>query len=289
MQCQLTGGVVAKRYMLEGDRRSLLISPGKRVLSGIRNGGFSIQHFIHTIRRGRGLGENNNQIRDYNQRQQNLGHIIDKSNNFPLGQPSRINMDAACPQNGNNCGVDHQRCHRSQPCGDAGDTDCRRCEILRSGIKAPLLTSALGKGADHADAGQVLAEHKRQMIQLLLVFAVERRAACDDEIQNHTKYRSRREQNQREPEIENHGHDNRTDTDERSADDQTDQHCHSELQLVHIIRDPVDQRRRPKGIQLGIGERRDMLEHLIAQGSAEALRSPGGIILAHHGTAEAKQ
>ncbi|MNW60393.1 hypothetical protein D3C74_383740 [compost metagenome] len=120
------------------------------------------------------------------------------------------------------------------------------------------------------------------MIQLLLVFAVERGAAGDDEVQNHPENWRCCKQNERQPEIQNHRHDDCSNTDKRRPDDQPDQHSHRQLQLVHVIRDPVDQRRGPEDVQLRIRQRGDMLEHLVAQRSTEALGCTGRIILADH-------
>ncbi|MNI53548.1 hypothetical protein D3C73_1083920 [compost metagenome] len=160
--------------MVKRNRRFILIFNGAGGILLIRNRGGYRQHFINPVGRGRSLGEQDNQIGDDDQSQQNLGDVIDKSDNLPLGEASGVNVHAPSPQDSNNRCIHDQRCYRTEPGRDTSDTDRRSGQIVRSSLEPLLFPARLGKGTDNADTGQILAEHERQMIQLLLINAVER-------------------------------------------------------------------------------------------------------------------
>ncbi|MNC23344.1 hypothetical protein D3C75_713660 [compost metagenome] len=150
-------------------------------------------------------------------------------------------MKAAYPEDQDNGAVDHQGSGGIQQSGDAAHMDGGAGEILGGLLKPLLLLSSFGKGADDPDARQIFAEHGTHPVQLALVAAVQGSRAADNKVQNHADDRSRHQQDQGQPQIQNHRHDNGADADKRRADHQPDQHGDSQLQLVHITGQAVDQ------------------------------------------------
>ena len=247
------GGVLRRRNSRPGD------------------GGIGFQHLQHPAGRGVGLGEGNDQIRYHDQGQQNLVDIVYKGDDLAGGHAPGLHPYPAEPDDGEDSGVHDQLRRGIQERREPADPD-RRIPMLVGGAgEPPLLPFCAGEGADHPHAGQVFPQHQRQAVQPPLHQPMQLNRRPHHQRDNQNEQRNRHDDYQRQPPVNGQRHDHPADAEEGGADHQADQHGHRVLELIDVVRHPVNQGRRSEAVQLRVGEGGYLPEHRVPHPGAEAL------------------
>ena len=143
----------------------------------------------------------------------------------------------------------------------------------------------LTEGPDYPDAGEVFPGGPQEPVQGLLGFG-EKRNALDHNAQHHSaKDGNGHHENQGAAHINGEGHDHGAKHHEGGPEQQAQGQVETGLDLVHVAGHPGNQGVRAQGVQLGIGQRLDVVEQGLAQAGGKAHGTFGSVPLGGKGEA----
>ena len=168
--------------------------------------------------------------------------------------------------------VQHQHHQREQQdeelphaLADAGDVAVGVLEALGLSLLAH-------EGADDPDAGELLTHHPVDGVELVLVGAEQGQHPAHDEAHRHEQDRHRHPDQPRQARGARDRHDDAAHRHERRRHQHRGTHHHQHLDLLDVVGVAGDERARPEGGDLPLGEAADPLEDLAAQVPAHAHR-----------------
>ena len=218
-------------------------------LSAVLHAGLRIENLVDPSSGSSSLGKHNHQVRHHHQGQQDLIHVVDKSNHFALGHAAGIDTNAAKPKDNNNTKVQNQKTEGRKDSVQLADVDGVPCKVIAGLIEPFLLCVLLAEGTNHTSTGKVLPGNQAYTVRLLLNGLEERHGLAHDQIQHQCHQRNDGQEHQRQGQVNAHGHDHCTNYQERRTNHQTNQHGHSGLHLVNVRGHTGDQGRRTEAIQ----------------------------------------
>ena len=116
--------------------------------------------------------------------------------------------------------------------------------------EACLLVTGAHERAHHPDAGEVLAQHPVQTVDLELHRAEERHGTPQHEPDDHEHQRHDDEQQTRQPHVLAQRHDHAADHRDRRGHEEEQAHDDERLHLLDVVGGARDQRRRPEVVDL---------------------------------------
>ena len=281
-----TGAVVGESYVVKrhswGSRVCIQLCGGR-----VRHRGMRVQNFVHAHAAGQGAGHRDDQVRQAQQVGQDLGHIVDKRDDLTLGQGTVIDLVAAAQQQGNDGQVDDQV---GQGIHQRRDAACHRldaAQVVVSLHKGSQFICLAGEGPHHTGAHIVFTGQQGDLIQTILGLVVDGHRGAHDEINNQRNNNRCCNKQQGQPRADGVRHDQRTDHDERAAQQQAQRQVDTVLHLVDVAGHAGDQRRGADAVQFAVAQRVDMAEQVLAQCSAKAQRRLGGEVLGRQAAGQA--
>ena len=135
---------------------------------GVLHAGLNGQDPRDTVRAGERLGHIDDQVRELDEFNQNLRHVVDKRNQFTLRDNPVVHLDRADPDEHQRRQVDDRIGERVHECRDLAHKQLQACQFPVFRMEARNLFLFLIEGADHAGAGQVFARNAQRPIQFSL-------------------------------------------------------------------------------------------------------------------------
>ncbi len=270
-QARCTGILVGEGDVLKLSRLGSVVH-SQLCRAGILHRRVGVQNLIDAHAAGQCAGDRNDQIRQTQQAQQNLAHIVDKGNDLALRQLTGIDLYTAAQQQRHNSQVDDeigQRVHQRR------NTACRKLQLFQVVIclhKGGQLVRLAGKGTHHARADVVFARQQRHTVQAVLGLMVDGHGHAHDGPYNKRHHNRNADEKQRQLRTDGERHNKRADHDERRAQQQTQRQVDAVLYLVDVARHAGDKRRGADAVQLAVAQRANMAEQVLAQCRAKAQR-----------------
>ena len=137
------------------------------------------------------------------------------------------------------------------------------------------------KRTDHAGARKALAADKRDAVELCLQLLVVRNAARHDKPKHQADGGRTDQKDNAELKVDGKSSDHGTNRQKGPADKHAHAQRHGELNLVDVVGDTRDERRRAKAIELGIAQLVDVLIERAANIGTHALRGERRHLLAN--------
>lgn len=216
---------------------------------------------------GRRLGERDNQIRHFDQLDENLAHVVVQRDDLSLRQRAHLHAQRARVDQQNHRRVDDQIGDGVHHRGDAAYPQLHAGEQLNLALKLFVFRVLFAEGANHAHARQVFARRGGYTVQLALNVAVHRNRNQHDGEHDDAQRNDHARENHRAARVDGEGHDHRAEDDERRAQQQAQAHVHARLHLVDVAVHAGDERGGAHRVQLRVAQRLDMLhEHMTQPG-----------------------
>ena len=250
-QAGRTCTAVAEGHAVKRNRRGSFLQ-GQLGSGGVGHRGPGVQNFIDTHPAGKCPRDRDDQIRQTQQADQNLAHIVDQRNDLPLRQRTGVDLLPTAHQNGNDAKVYHQigqRVHQS------GDTPCLCLDRLQPVIGLHKVCQLIGlacKGTHHAGAHIVFAGQERNAVQMVLGIAVDGHRGAHNSPDDQRDHRRYNQKQHRQPRADGKRHCQRTQHDKRGAQQKAQCQVDAVLHLIDITGHPGDQRRRTDTVQLAV-------------------------------------
>ncbi len=149
------------------------------------------------------------------------------------------------------------------------------CQIITGVIEALLFRFLLAERTNNTRAGKILTGNKAHAVSLLLNCFEERHRAAHDQPQYQRHQRNNGKEYKRQRQINPHGHNHGANHQERSTDNQANQHSHCRLQLIDVRGHTGNECRRSEAVKFLPGQGVDVMEYLAPEVCANALRCPG--------------
>ena len=140
------------------------------------------ENFINTYRTSQCSCYSNNQVRQCNQRQQNLIHIIDQRHNLSLGYAADLYLPAAKPQDTQDRDIDHHIGDRVHQCRNLTGIQLCIFQVAADFIKLFRLFFFPGKCTYHSGTYIIFSRMKHDLIQNTLYFFIDRYSDTHNQI-----------------------------------------------------------------------------------------------------------
>ena len=140
------------------------------------------ENFINTYRTSQCSCYSNNQVRQCNQRQQNLIHIIDQRHNLSLGYAADLYLPAAKPQDTQDRDIDHHIGDRVHQCRNLTGIQLCIFQVAADFIKLFRLIFFPGKCTYHSGTYIIFSRMKHDLIQNTLYFFIDRYSDTHNQI-----------------------------------------------------------------------------------------------------------
>ena len=251
-----------------------------RLVTRVGNARHAIEHLVDTRRAGARLGKDHDQVGDIHDGGERLGHVVHKRHDLALRKLAHVDLNAAHPQDGAHTQVHHQKRDGVENRRELthGDGDMRLV-IGRLGKTLTLVIFA-HKRTDHAGARKALAADKRDAVELCLQLLVVRNAARHDKPKHQADGGRADQKDNAELKVDGKGRNHGAHRQERPADEHAHAQRHGELDLVDVVGDARDERRRTKAIELGVAQLINVLVERTTDIGAHALRGQRRHLLA---------
>ena len=269
----------AQRGDRSGARRTRL-GQCDRLVTLVGNTRHAIEHLVDTRRAGARLGKDHDQVGDVDDGGQGLRHVVDEGHDLALRELAHVDLDAAHPQDGAHAQVHHQKRDGIENRRELAHRDSDMRLIVSRLSKTLTLVIFAHKRTDHASTRKPLAADKRDAIELCLQLLVVRDAARHDKPKHQADGGRANQKDNAEFKVDGEGRNHGAHRQERPADEHAHAQRHGELDLVDVVGNARDERRRAKAIELGIAQPVDMLVECSADIGTHALRGQRRHLLA---------
>ena len=262
------------------------------ILSGLareRHTRILVKHAFDAAGAGSRLRDRNDQVRELDELDQDLGHVIDERHDLSLRQRAALDLPRARPDQGDDRAVDEDVGQGVHQGGNAAHKELQTRQALILLRKLCRLLSLLMEGTDDAHAAEILARAAQKAVQPGLRAAVERHGQQHDAEHDDGQQGNGHRKDERRADIDGKGHDHRTEHDERRAQEQAQHQIHAGLQLIDVARHARDERGRAEMVHLAVGQALDMAEQ---SGFQPGRKADGGLrreILRRDGADEADE
>ena len=271
--------------MLKPDRLGSTLNR-ERCRAGVLHRGAGIQDFIYAHTAGQSACYRDDQIRQTQQAQKDLAHIVDQRDNLTLSQRTGIDLHAAAQQQRYHGEVDHQIGQWIHQGGDAARCKLQRFQMIVRLDKGSQFIGLPGKGAHHTGTHIVFTGQQRHTVKAVLCLMVNRHRDPHDCPDDQRDRNGNAEEKQRQSGADRKCHDKRANNNERRSQQQTQGQVHTVLDLIDVTGHPRDQRGGADTVQLAVAQRVNMTVQVPAQRRAKAQCRRGGKVLGRQAAGE---
>ena len=188
------------------------------ILSGLareRHTRILVKHAFDAAGAGSRLRDRNDQVRELDELDQDLGHVIDERHDLALRQRAALDLPRARPDQGDDRAVDEDIGQGVHQGGNAAHKELQARQALILLRKLRRLLGLLMEGADDAHAAEILARAAQQAVQPGLRAAVERHGQQHDAEHDDGQQGNGHRKDERRADIDGKGHDHRAEHDKR--------------------------------------------------------------------------
>ena len=260
---------------------------GIRKGSGERHPRFRVQHGLHTAGAGQRLADLHDEVGQLDQLDQDLVHVVDQRDDITGCHAADVDLDAAYIQQRHDGQVDDHVGQRAHQGREMADVQLHFGQQVVGRLEAVDLALLLVKGADDANAGQVLAGQAQHPVQTGLGGLIQRVGQDHDAEDYDGQQRDGHHEDPCGPRIDREGHDHGTDHHERAAQEQAEEEVQAALHLIDVTGHAGDEGAGAQRIHLGEAELLDVLKQRMAQRGGVAHSGLGGEILGRQAAGQA--
>ena len=143
-----------------------------------------LKHLVDPLCGSRGPGEDHDQIAHGDQRREDRSGIVDERHDDPRLDRSHLDLQHALIEQDDDGAVEHDGRQWIEQGRQTGDAHHLPLQIIDVRLCLFPLTALGDEGADDTDAGKLILQHGRKLIELLLIDLVKRRGQADEAIQD---------------------------------------------------------------------------------------------------------
>ncbi len=256
--------------------------PGNPCYTGALPASHSFRHFhrmvsdlkyaCHPVCAGQGFGDGDDQIGQLHQFHQDLGHIVDDGNHFPLCQVPHIYLDGTDVDQCHNGTVHNHICHRVHHGTDLPHEGLAMGQCLVVCAKTLFLLCLPVEGPDHPDTCQVLPGNPQNLIQPCLYLLVQGHGPEHDAEDHQRQQGNGHHEDQGALPVNGKGHDHSPEHNDGGAQEQTQHHIHTGLYLVDIAGHTGNHGRCTRLVHVGKVQSQDVVKKRLPKLCGEAHR-----------------
>ena len=259
-------------------------------LGGLLDRGNRVHDLLEAPRACLGPRHKDDKCDGHHQREEDLEGVLHEGRQVADRQLAAVHQVAPEPEDRDRRQVHDQQHGRERDGEQAVDAERSRGEVVVRLLETAALEVLADEGADHANAGDLLAHHLVDAVDLALHQPEQRDRLDEQEGKDCGEHRDDKDQHRGELHVRTQSHDHAADGRDRRAHHHRERDLHEKLNLLHVVRVASDQRGGADAVHLSGGEALDPAENDPPQVPAESLRGERSPINAgdreHEGDAE---